>query len=418
MRPAMSSILFACSLCLCTIAVNGSAADLYVPSQFPTIQAAIAQARIDRLSPNFPPDEIIVIHVGVGQYVEAFPLILDVPNLRLDGATILLTDEHGLPTGLIASETRLVAKPPLTGLQTILLIGPTSSELTGIGVTVQGLVLDAGNNGSASDGRDIVIDRVSDFSIRRNVLTGSAALAIDGRASSGVIEQNFIIGAGCGTCISAGNNEAPAHYSFLRNRSVENVFAGVLVAGSSYGGVLHPALLPVAAGTTFDSVTAVISDNNLSDNNHDPHFTSAIRLFAFIPGVPTAQTGADLDVSVTNNTLMNNSFGVKIDAGFAFRADQRTWTAGFRTIFSGNSISGSKRTPALISFTHSTAAIYPAALKDFKYLQDSTLTIRDSGGDLEGYWLDRPMTDPIDGRTLNNVLEVNGVTIANGRNFR
>src|SRR6476620_9615599 len=70
MRPAMSSILFACSLCLCTIAVNGSAADLYVPSQFPTIQAAIAQARIDRLSPNFPPDEIIIIHVGVGQYVE------------------------------------------------------------------------------------------------------------------------------------------------------------------------------------------------------------------------------------------------------------------------------------------------------------------------------------------------------------
>ena len=418
-RP-VSSIFLAVSLLLATVAVNARAEDLYVPNQFATIQAAIAQARIDRLSPDFSPNETIIIHIAAGQYVEKLPLILDVPNLRLEGETTLTTDGNGLPIGFVDStETRLIAQPALAGVQTILLIGPTSSDLTGIGITVQGLVLDAGNGGSALDGRDITVDRVSRFSIQRNVLTGSAFIAVDGRASSGVIEENLIMGVGCGSCISAGNQDAPANYSFLRNRSVENVFGGVLVAGSSYDGVHNPALLPVAPGTTFDSVAAVISGNDLSDNNHDPNLSFGIRLFAIDSGIPAAQSAGNLTVSVTNNTITNNSFGVVIDAGFPFRADQRLWTASFRTTFSGNTISGSNRAQALITFTRNSAAIFPAELKTgFKYLQDSTFTISDPGGDLNGYWFDHPSMDPIDGRFLNNTLRVNGVTIPNGRNFQ
>jgi hypothetical protein len=181
--------------------------------------------------------------------VETFPLILDVPNLRLEGETLLTTDANGLPTGFIVStSTQIVAKPALAGAQTILLIGPTSSALSGTGVTIQGLVLDAGNGGSAVDGRDITVDRVSSFTILRNIITGSPGIAIDARASSGIIEENFIETAGCGSCIMAGNQHSPADYSFLRNRSVNNLFAGVLVAGSP-DGVQHPALLPVAPGT-------------------------------------------------------------------------------------------------------------------------------------------------------------------------
>jgi len=419
MRPSVSSKFLIISLFLTTVGVNVGAEDLYVPNQFTTIQAAIAQARIDRFSPGFSPNETIVIHVAAGLYVKKLPLILDVPNLRLEGETILTTDGNGLPIGFVdPTETRLIAQPPLAGVQTILLIGPTTSNLTGNGVTVQGLVLDAGNGGLVVDGRDVTVDRVSRFSIRRNVLTGSAGLGVDARASSGVIEENFIAGVGCGGCLSAGNQRAPASYSFLRNRSFNNAFVGVLVLGSSYDGVQNQALLPVAPGTTFDSVTAVISGNDLSDNNHDPNFSAGIRLFAIIPPIPAAQSAGNLTVSVSNNTITNNAFGVTIDAGFPFRADPRLWTASFRTTFSGNIISGSKKAQALITFTRNTTAISPPELKKgFKYLQDSTITISDPGGDLNGYWLDHPAIDPIDGRLLNNRLKVNGVTIPNGRNF-
>jgi len=411
--------VFAICLLSTTIVVNACAEDLYVPGQFTTIQAALAQARIDRLSSGLPPNETIVIHVASGQYVETWPLILDVPNLSLEGETSLTTDGNGLPTGFVdSSATKLVAKPALVSLETILLMGPTSSDLTGNGVTVQGLVLDAGNSGLADNGRDITLDRVSDFSIRQNVLTGSAALALDARASSGVIEENFITGATCGSCISAGNQQTPANYLFLRNRSVNNVGAAVLVGGSSYDGVEDTRLLPVAPGTTFDQITAVINGNDLSNNNQDPNFSAGIRFFAINLGIPTAQNTGNVTATVINNTVMGNSFGVTIDAGFPYRADQRLWNASFSVAFSGNVISGSKRSPALITFTRNEATIFPKMLKAYKYLQDSTFTLSDSGGNLNGYWFDHPATDPTDGRLLNNTLIVNGVTVPNGRNFK
>jgi hypothetical protein len=419
MRSPANLLSLATLFLLGAIAVNSRAEYLYVPSQFATIHAALAQARTDRLSLTFSPNETIVIHVSPGRYVEEWPLILDVPNLRLEGDTSLTVDASGLPTGFVDStETRLVAKPPLAGVQTILLLGPTSADLTGADVTVQGLVLDAGNGGTAVDGRDITIDRASGFSVLRNVLTGSALMGVDARASRGSIEGNFVSGLGCGSCLSAGNQDTPARYSFLRNRAIDNVYQGVLVAGSSYDGVQDPALLSTAPGTIFDSVTAVIDGNDLSDNNHAPDLSYGVRLFAIIPGIPTAQSTGNLQVSVTNNTILNNSIGVSIEAGFAYRSDPRLWGANFHATFSGNAIVGSKGTAALMTFTSEYASIFPNELKkDYKYLEDSTIAISDPERDLAGYWFDNQAADPIDGRSLNNALTVNGITIPSGRNF-
>ena len=102
-------------LLLCAAsAFYARAEDLYVPGQFATIQAAIAQARLDRLSPSLSPNETIVIHVAAGLYAETLPLILDVPNLTLQGATSLNIDVDGLPTSSGGStETRIIAQPPL-----------------------------------------------------------------------------------------------------------------------------------------------------------------------------------------------------------------------------------------------------------------------------------------------------------------
>jgi hypothetical protein len=95
---------------------------------------------------------------------------------------------------------------------------------------------------------------------------------------------------------------------------------------------------------------------------------------------------------------------VSVDAGFPFRADQRFWTASFRTTLTGNTISGSKQAPVLITFTRNSTAIFAGELKkNFKYLQGSTITVSDPGADLNGYWFDHPATDPIDRRFLNNL---------------
>ena len=71
--------------------------------------------------------------------------------------------------------------------------------------------------------------------------------------------------------------------------------------------------------------------------------------------------------------------------------------------------------PALISFTRNTATLTPSQLPLWKYLEHSTFDITDSDGELNGYWLDHPVFDPIDGRLLQNILRINGVEISNGR---
>src|SRR5437667_1101608 len=420
MRLLITPLPLVTSLLAGTVASDARAEDLYVPSQITTIQAAVAQARVDRLYTNLSKNETIVIHVAAGQYVETLPIVLDVPNMRLEGATVLTTDSKGIPTGSVnAAESRIVAKPVLAGYNTnsLLIIGPTSTDLTGNGVTVQGLVLDAGNAGNAVGGLDILVDRVANFSIRRNIVTGAAGLGVDARAASGVIEENFFVGNGAGGSMAAGNKSSPASYWFRKNRVVNNKSEGVGVAGSNLGGS-NPVLLPVAPGTIFDSVTAVISGNDVRDNNQIPNFTSGIRLLVIVPTIPVPQAAGNLSVSVTDNTIANNALGVSIDAGFPDRTDPRLWTGNLRASFDGNSISGSKLTPALITFTRNEAATQPSKPKYWKYLQDSTFTISDPNGDLNGYWFDHPAVDPIDGRFLNNVLVVNGLTIPNGRNFK
>src|SRR5258706_12864999 len=162
MRSPTTPMILAMSLLAGTVASDTRAEDLYVPSQVTTIQAAVAQARVDRLYTNLSKNETIVIHVAAGQYVETLPIVLDVPNMRLEGATVLATDSRGIPTGSVnAAETRIVAKPALAGYNTnsLLIIGPTGTDLTRNGVTVQWLGLDSGNAGNSDGGLVILVCR-------------------------------------------------------------------------------------------------------------------------------------------------------------------------------------------------------------------------------------------------------------------
>src|SRR5260221_6695637 len=119
MRSPTTPMIIAMSLLAGTVALDARAEDLYVPSQITTIQAAVTQARIDRLYTNLSKNETIVIHVAAGQYVETLPIVLDVPNMRLEGAPVLTTDSNGIPTGPVnAAETPIGSKPALAGYDT------------------------------------------------------------------------------------------------------------------------------------------------------------------------------------------------------------------------------------------------------------------------------------------------------------
>ena len=115
-----------------------------------------------------------------------------------------------------------------------------------------------------------------------------------------------------------------------------------------------------------------------------------------------------------------------MDAGFAFRTqnsavDPRLYTGTFDLTFADNDMIGNTCTPAFISFTPFTASNTPAQLNpvgrllSYKYLESSTYDITYSNGELDGYWVDHPETDPFDARTLKNVLRINGNEILNGR---
>ena len=68
-----------------------------------------------------------------------------------------------------------------------------------------------------------------------------------------------------------------------------------------------------------------------------------------------------------------------------------------------------------------TASNAPAQLNpvgrplSYKYLENAIYDITYSSGELDGYWLDHPETDSVDGHTLKNVLRINGNDVLNGR---
>src|SRR5438874_7801312 len=87
---------------------NGSAASPYW-----RITDAVNRARYDRHNAIIPASETIVIHVAPGTYtgsynppgsarqMELLPVVLNMPNVVLSGATVLALDARGLPTGVV-----------------------------------------------------------------------------------------------------------------------------------------------------------------------------------------------------------------------------------------------------------------------------------------------------------------------------
>jgi Right handed beta helix region len=357
----------------------------------------------------------------VGRYsntdpgLEDLPIVLDYPNLKLKGSTSMLADENGLPTGEIepGRKSLLIAQPPLATDQNLISITGTNPLLSGQGVEVSKLTLDGGNAPTAARGTVIFVRLVQDFVIRNNYVTGGAFQGIQTTASSGKIQGNYITQVGCGACIFAGSTTSPANVTFSGNRSNNNFFGGVLLNGA---GISDPA---------FDRLSAVVDGNDLSDSKANPVVSQGfgVRVIVVRHDPPDQGTSGNVTATISNNRISNNRFGFSIDAGFPYRTfptgtsnpDARLHNGTLSLSLKDNEVIGNLMSPALISFTRNSATLAPSQLTQWKYLEHSTFDITDSDGELNGYWLDHPVFDSIDGRLLQNILRINGVEISNGR---
>src|SRR6266852_4955682 len=90
-------------------------------------------------------------HLAGNPRLELLPIILNVSDLSLEGATELDEDANGLPTGTypLESETFLTTDLHLSPGQTLLLIATTTDGMAGNGVSVSGFVMDAQESSSS-----------------------------------------------------------------------------------------------------------------------------------------------------------------------------------------------------------------------------------------------------------------------------
>jgi hypothetical protein len=437
------------------------AVDLYVSASAPVaggdgsfanpyrrITDALVRARADRASGAIAPEMPIRIHVAPGTYVGTFfdffleghpeyeqlPIVLDLPRLSLFGSTHLVLDERGLPTGAEPGGTTLRVDVWLLSLQTLVLLTRTSADAIGNEVTLEGFSFEGiqGAQNSAS----VFVDRVSDFRIRNNLIQHSDYGVVT-RLASGTLEGNLLVETGEATAVGGGSLEHPAVVHLVRNRAARNQKHGFMNCPTApVQFVLDPGTNPPdLAGAisaplqvTFDrndpddfrnlpdTLTVVMIGNDASENG-----SLGIRLMGNVYPYDyrTADdtqplTGTLTAILVGNTSVDNGEYGVDIEGGFTERAEPRAFLQNLSAHFLDNSFVGNGRSQALFAFRHWTAAVGYEPLQRFKFAQDSRIEVTDPHGDLAGFDLDHPATDPFDGTVLGNTMTLNDVEVPHG----
>jgi len=414
------------------------------------ITDAVVRARVLRQDDSRQ-EERIAIHVRPGAYIgsydpshlasnprlELLPIIVNVPDLSLEGGTELDIDTARLPTGAYPpeSETLLTTDLPLTRGQVLLLIATTDDGMAGNGVSVSGFVMDAqGQDLPSIPGFDIYADRVSEFSIHNNLLRHAVSGA-GTRLASGDVEANFCTSSnrGPGIFISGGSVTHPASVNLRRNRATQNDLGGAgIFAVANFvpldlgANTLRLETLPMSYDINNpedqqnipDTLEATVESNDLSDNRAGPDGGSGYGLACrFYP--PLRYTTADatqamrgtLNVAVRGNRLSRNAhYGLIVDPGSSDRSTPRQLTATFQGAFEGNALIDNGRNTAMFAFANSLGL-----RASFGYMQHSTFDVAALDGELEGFDYDHPLEDPFDGSpVVGNVLLVNGQVQPNG----
>jgi hypothetical protein len=411
------------------------------------ITDGVVAARALRQEDGDDEEKGIVIHVLPGTYtgsydpdhlasnprLELLPIIVNVPDLSLEGGTEFDEDADGLPrdTHSPDSETLFTTDLPLSQGQMLLLIATTTDGMAGNRVSVSGFVMDA--QAPATPGFDIYADRVSDFSIHHNLLRHGSG-GIQTRLASGTVEANVCTpNTQAGIFITGGSRAHPASVTLRRNRSTQNAIGATVAAVANFVElrlVANPLTLeplqtiydrndPQDQENIPDTLEATIEGNDFSEN----HLLNALGLrCGFYPPFPyttvdeTQPITGSLNVTVRDNGLNGNgNYGISVDAFRSNRSYPRQLTGMFEGTFEHNALTDNGRNVSVFDFTNVETAIGIMSRQDYKYMQESTFQVADLDGELEGFDFDHPLNDPFDGSpVVGNVLVVNGEVQPNG----
>jgi hypothetical protein len=407
------------------------------------ITDGVERARSDRQAGL---EEDITIHVASGTYsgsytsarlnrepgLEILPILINVPNLTLRGATKLLEDASDLPTGAqpgtetVITTDEVVSSPNFTA--SLILIAPTTDGGSGDGVTVSGFILDPqATVNLPRDGvpelQSIWVDRAANFEVRQNIVMRSGD-GVDARMSSGTVSGNLFVGNGfAGTYLSGGNDAYPANVRIIGNRGFNNVRGGAGLG--AFGRTIpldlgantlqSPAiLLTVDPASWPNLLTATVNNNDFSGN-----VVYGLRCAPYPPDdyyKLKADLTARLEANVSGNLFNGNqNYGLLLDAGFPSpRSDRNAVSAQFDLALQNNALTGNGRATALLTFERFAVSLGTDSLKDFKYLSQSVYNLNDTEGETLGFDYDNPLMDPFDGTVLNNALIINGTVMPSG----
>jgi len=389
---------------------------------FGRIGDAIAAARAVRMARGEQESAAcrITIAVGPGTYqgsvaasadpaFEQFPLIIDVPDITLQGAFDIQIDASGRAmevsgngnTTILAPSPALVSFPTFS--QPLLFVNGRGDGFKGNGVVVQGFELQSGHPGVDSQvgGAGIQALRVSGLVVQGNRFDDRFSESVDLRASNAHVDHNHLgnggalplVGGTCDICLAG-----PGEYGAEGNRMLAGGIPGILVVPTT--GLKVPAgvedyVLPLSA-----TVNATLVNNEVRDHQRLP-VGVGIRVGAIGVGAPSVAGLAH--VEAYNNVLVNNRFAMIVDASFPMPNTLRK--GDIELTLHGNVFSASCQNNFLVSLARHTTGL---GLANTPYLLNSSYTLN-LGGDIawDDVWYSHPPG-------FGNTLTVDGTVIPNG----
>jgi len=388
---------------LTSLAVSHTSGKPDDATHFHRIGDALAAARDGRLSRGELRSAAcrVTITVGPGvfhgtgvptgnRFLELYPLMVDVPDITLQGALVMQVNAIGRATGknLAPLATSLALQPEADGFAAPLIVANAHpSGSAGHGLTIEGFAFQSGNG----RGLAMLSMRVRRLVIEGNRFEAGFGVTLDLRATRALVARNKMSGTvGCDMCLSG-----PGVYQVTGNRLVGELAGheGVIVAPVANLGVpagVEPFVLPA-----FAAVSANIGNNEIRDHRLRT-VSAAIRL---VGGGPLDVSGST-DVTVHDNLLVNNMFGVILDAGFP-AADTKL-KGDIDLALRDNDIRRSCQTDLFMTFSRHATGL---GVGEDAYLRNSTyrLTLNE---DLRfsDAWFDNPPG-------LGNTLIVDGAVI-------
>jgi hypothetical protein len=313
--------------------------------------------------------------------LEHFPFVVDVPGITLHGALLMGLDSRGRATGAGTTQAMTTLSPIAPVGDALLFVVGDPAGSAGNDFTVDGFALRSGiAPGTDPAGTGVRTFAVNNVLIQGNRLEGFVE-TLDLRGSSGVVRANHLSDGGqCDLCIAG-----PGTYIVADNR---------LLAGGTHGIFASPAIESDPSIAATSEVVADIVNNEVRDHRQQP-ISAGIRIGAVGLGAPDVHGTSH--IRVRDNLLVNNNFGLMVDALFPQPDTELRGDVDLTT--SGNVVRQSCQADLLVAFARHTTAL---GIVDGPYLRNSTYRLA-LGRDLpfSDAWFSNP-------GGLGNTLLVNG----------